>query len=101
MWNKQQQVLKAPVPSPFSDPAAVFAVFFRQPGEGLGGGGAVAVEPIRDSALWCGRGDKKTKRGKRFKGSFGNARPTKGAVARRLRQRWQIPPGEPLPVKLQ
>lgn len=38
----------------------------------------------------CGRGDKKTKRGKRFKGSFGNCREQRGAMTRRLRRSWQL-----------
>lgn len=39
----------------------------------------------------CGRGDKKTKKGKRFKGTFGNCRPKRGTEVRRLRKKWDIP----------
>ncbi|CAD6343759.1 unnamed protein product [Miscanthus lutarioriparius] len=34
---------------------------------------SAAVTPVLD--VYCGRGDKKTKRGKRFNHSYGNARP--------------------------
>ncbi|KAG8364382.1 hypothetical protein BUALT_Bualt19G0123100 [Buddleja alternifolia] len=35
----------------------------------------------------CGRGDKKTKKGKRFKGSYGNARPKKEKQVERIKDR--------------
>ncbi|CAM6084632.1 unnamed protein product [Calypogeia fissa] len=49
----------------------------------------------------CGRGDKRTKKGKRFKGSFGNCRHRKNWDTQRLREKWEIPfgpaPGSLLP----
>ncbi|KAL0907819.1 hypothetical protein M5K25_022258 [Dendrobium thyrsiflorum] len=41
--------------------------------------------------MTCGRGDKKTKRGKRFKGSFGNARPKKEKKIQRIKDRIEVP----------
>ncbi|CAM6090921.1 unnamed protein product [Calypogeia fissa] len=61
-----------------------------------GGGGA-------EGGDWqlCGRGDKRTKKGKRFKGSFGNCRHRKNWDTQRLREKWEIPfgpaPGSLLP----
>ena len=46
----------------------------------------------------CGRGDKKTKKGKRFRGKFGNSRPNREHRIRRIRERWEQPPGTPWPV---
>ena len=46
----------------------------------------------------CGRGDKRSKKGKRFKHSHGKLRPSRGELARRLRVKWEIsgpPPGTP------
>ncbi|CAJ1973028.1 unnamed protein product [Sphenostylis stenocarpa] len=40
--------------------------------------------------LFCGRGDKKTKKGKRFKGSYGNARPKKEKMIERIKDKAQI-----------
>ncbi|GAB4837833.1 hypothetical protein Ancab_027358 [Ancistrocladus abbreviatus] len=39
----------------------------------------------------CGRGDKKTKRGKRFKGSYGNARPNKKKMIQRIKDKVEVP----------
>lgn len=47
----------------------------------------------------CGRGDKRTKKGKRFKGSFGNCRHRKNWNTERLREKWEIPSG-PAPGSL-
>ncbi|KAG0586645.1 hypothetical protein M758_2G066500 [Ceratodon purpureus] len=54
--------------------------------------GAQAMASSGDAvdAVVCGRGDKKTKRGKRFKGSFGNCREQRGTTTRRLRRSWQL-----------
>ncbi|KAJ7517255.1 hypothetical protein O6H91_21G016000 [Diphasiastrum complanatum] len=46
----------------------------------------------------CGRGDKKTKKGKRFKGSFGKRRPDRGNQIRRLKTKWELPTDAPLPL---
>ncbi|KAH9302966.1 hypothetical protein KI387_014549, partial [Taxus chinensis] len=35
----------------------------------------------------CGRGDKKTKKGKRFKGTFGNSRPKKDKQIARIKEK--------------
>ncbi|KAF9684423.1 hypothetical protein SADUNF_Sadunf04G0116800 [Salix dunnii] len=40
----------------------------------------------------CGRGDKKTKKGKRFKGTFGNARPKKEKKIERMKDKVELPP---------
>ncbi|KAB1994554.1 hypothetical protein ES319_D13G106400v1 [Gossypium barbadense] len=39
----------------------------------------------------CGRGDKKTKKGKRFKGSYGNARPKKEKKIERIKDKVEVP----------
>ena len=46
----------------------------------------------------CGRGDKKTKRGKRFKGSFGNARPKMKKKIERIKDRIEVPRSTPWPL---
>ncbi|XP_020598470.1 30S ribosomal protein S31, mitochondrial [Phalaenopsis equestris] len=52
-----------------------------------------------ETGLWtCGRGDKKTKRGKRFKGSFGNARPKKEKKIQRIKDRIEVPRSTPWPL---
>ncbi|GMH23598.1 hypothetical protein Nepgr_025441 [Nepenthes gracilis] len=52
-----------------------------------------ASEPIV-----CGRGDKKTKRGKRFKGSFGNARPKRKEMIQRIKDKVEVPRSTPWPL---
>ncbi|KAI4989185.1 hypothetical protein ZWY2020_036502 [Hordeum vulgare] len=42
-------------------------------------------------AVTCGRGDKKTKRGKRFKGSYGNSRPKRDKKIERIKDRVEYP----------
>ncbi|XP_022747737.1 30S ribosomal protein S31, mitochondrial-like [Durio zibethinus] len=37
--------------------------------------------------ILCGRGEKKTKKGKRFKGSYGNARPKKEKMIERIKDK--------------
>ncbi|PKA66327.1 30S ribosomal protein S31, mitochondrial [Apostasia shenzhenica] len=56
--------------------------------------------PARADAglVTCGRGDKKTKRGKRFKGSFGNARPKKEKKIQRIKDRIEVPRSTPWPL---
>ncbi|EHA8586254.1 30S ribosomal protein S31, mitochondrial [Cocos nucifera] len=46
----------------------------------------------------CGRGDKKTKRGKRFKGSYGNARPKREKEIERIKDRVEVPRSTPWPL---
>uniref|UniRef100_A0A2N9FND4 30S ribosomal protein S31, mitochondrial n=2 Tax=Fagus sylvatica TaxID=28930 RepID=A0A2N9FND4_FAGSY len=57
---------------------------------GRGGGGVVPIV--------CGRGDKKTKKGKRFKGSYGNARPKKEKKIERIKDRVEVPRSTPWPL---
>lgn len=57
-----------------------------------------SADPAPFVPFLCGRGDKKTKRGKRFKGSFGNCRPNREHRIRRIKERWEQPPGTPWPV---
>jgi 30S ribosomal protein S31 len=49
-------------------------------------------------AVTCGRGDKKTKRGKRFKGSFGNSRPKREKKIERIKDRVEVPRSTPWPL---
>ncbi|KAF5727185.1 30S ribosomal protein S31 [Tripterygium wilfordii] len=53
-------------------------------------GGAVPIT--------CGRGDKRTKKGKRFKGSFGNSRPKKEKKIERIKDRVEVPRSTPWPL---
>ncbi|XP_068646154.1 small ribosomal subunit protein bTHXm [Aristolochia californica] len=46
----------------------------------------------------CGRGDKRTKKGKRFKGSYGNARPKKDKKIERIKDRVEVPRSTPWPL---
>ena len=52
--------------------------------------------PADDLTWQCGRGDKRTRRGKIFKESYGNARRTKKRESERLRRKWELPPGTPV-----
>lgn len=46
----------------------------------------------------CGRGDQKTKKGKRFKGSYGNARPKKEKMIERIKDKVEVPRSTPWPL---
>ncbi|XP_061368406.1 small ribosomal subunit protein bTHXm [Gastrolobium bilobum] len=46
----------------------------------------------------CGRGDKKTKKGKRFKGSYGNARPKKEKMIERIKDKVEVSRSTPWPL---
>ncbi|RAL43002.1 unnamed protein product [Cuscuta campestris] len=48
--------------------------------------------------ILCGRGDKKTKKGKRFKGSFGNSRPKKEKKIERIKDKVEVPRSTPWPL---
>lgn len=48
--------------------------------------------------ILCGRGDKKTKKGKRFKGSYGNARPKKEKKIQRIKDKIEVPSSTPWPL---
>lgn len=46
----------------------------------------------------CGRGDGKTKKGKRFKGTYGKARPKKDKMIERFKEKVEVPPSTPWPL---
>uniref|UniRef100_A0A2P2NG41 30S ribosomal protein S31 n=1 Tax=Rhizophora mucronata TaxID=61149 RepID=A0A2P2NG41_RHIMU len=46
----------------------------------------------------CGRGDKRTKKGKRFNRSYGNARPKKEKKIERIKDRVEVPRSTPWPL---
>ncbi|KAL8188750.1 hypothetical protein R6Q57_029770 [Mikania cordata] len=46
----------------------------------------------------CGRGDKRTKKGKIFKGSFGNSRPKKEKKIQRIKDKLELPRSTPWPL---
>ncbi|XP_073029387.1 small ribosomal subunit protein bTHXm [Primulina eburnea] len=48
--------------------------------------------------ILCGRGDKRTKKGKRFKGSYGNARPKKEKKIERIKDKIEVPRSTPWPL---
>lgn len=53
----------------------------------------------KDAVYDCGRGDKRTKKGKIFKHSHGNRRPSRGNRNRLIRDKWEIEgllPGQPM-----
>ncbi|KAK2665448.1 hypothetical protein Ddye_004022 [Dipteronia dyeriana] len=52
---------------------------------------AAMAAAASDAPILCGRGDKKTKRGKRFKGSYGNSRPKKEKMIERLKDKVEVP----------
>ncbi|KAI4367695.1 hypothetical protein MLD38_023402 [Melastoma candidum] len=56
----------------------------------MGGVGGEVIE--------CGRGDKKTKKGKRFKGSYGNVRPKKEKMIERIKDKVEVPRSTPWPL---
>jgi 30S ribosomal protein S31 len=57
-----------------------------------------AASAAEAEAVTCGRGDKKTKRGKRFKGSYGNARPKREKKIERIKDRIEVPRSTPWPL---
>ena len=65
---------------------------------GLGKAAGTGAEAGWGGLLW-GKGDARTLRGKRFRGTFGKARPTKKRVrAERERLPPRLPPPPPFPV---
>ncbi|XP_051146411.1 30S ribosomal protein S31, mitochondrial [Andrographis paniculata] len=48
--------------------------------------------------ILCGRGDKRTKKGKRFKGSYGNCRPKKEKKIERIKDKIEVPRSTPWPL---
>ncbi|XP_009378449.2 30S ribosomal protein S31, mitochondrial-like [Pyrus x bretschneideri] len=59
---------------------------------------AIAKANVLGAPMLCGRGDKKTKKGKRFKGSFGNARPKKEKMIERIKDKVEVPRSTPWPL---
>ncbi|CAA0827685.1 30S ribosomal protein S31- mitochondrial [Striga hermonthica] len=51
-----------------------------------------------EAPILCGRGDKKTKKGKRFKGSYGNCRPKKEQKIERIKDKVEVPRSTPWPL---
>ncbi|KAI3718393.1 hypothetical protein L6452_19262 [Arctium lappa] len=50
------------------------------------------------SPVLCGRGDKRTKKGKIFKGSYGNSRPKKEKKIQRIKDKVEVPRSTPWPL---
>ncbi|CAI0437821.1 unnamed protein product [Linum tenue] len=48
--------------------------------------------------IQCGRGDKKTKKGKIFIGSYGNSRPKKDKKIERIKDKNELPRSTPWPL---
>ncbi|XP_054776479.1 30S ribosomal protein S31, mitochondrial [Prosopis cineraria] len=59
---------------------------------------AAALSHDGAAPILCGRGDKKTKRGKRFKGSYGNSRPKKEKKIERIKDKVEVPRSTPWPL---
>ncbi|OAY37187.1 30S ribosomal protein S31, mitochondrial [Manihot esculenta] len=53
---------------------------------------------VKPAPILCGRGDKRTKRGKRFKGSYGNSRPKKDKKIERIKDKVEVPRSTPWPL---
>ncbi|XVE93735.1 hypothetical protein REPUB_Repub01dG0219700 [Reevesia pubescens] len=51
-----------------------------------------------EAPILCGRGDKKTKKGKIFKGSYGNSRPKKEKKIERIKDKVEAPRSTPWPL---
>lgn len=66
--------------------------------------GASSETPCASSAgvtaapIVCGRGDKKTKKGKRFKGSYGKSRPKREQMIERIKDKVEVPRSTPWPL---
>ncbi|XP_059654063.1 small ribosomal subunit protein bTHXm [Cornus florida] len=61
---------------------------------------AFSTSPSAEAALpiLCGRGDKRSKKGKRFKGSYGNKRPQRDKKIERIKDRVEVPRSTPWPL---
>ncbi|CAN1125419.1 30S ribosomal protein S31, mitochondrial [Linum perenne] len=65
-----------------------------------------SLSPVSSSApgaalgfpMLCGRGDKKTKKGKIFKGTYGNSRPKKEKKIERIKDKNEVPRSTPWPL---
>ncbi|KAL6545981.1 hypothetical protein OROGR_009855 [Orobanche gracilis] len=52
---------------------------------------SISPSMATEAPILCGRGDKKTKRGKRYKGSYGNCRPKKEQKVERIKDKIEVP----------
>ncbi|XP_073128442.1 small ribosomal subunit protein bTHXm [Henckelia pumila] len=59
---------------------------------------SLAAASTASAPILCGRGDKKTKKGKRFKGSYGNSRPKKEKKIERIKDKIEVPRSTPWPL---
>lgn len=59
---------------------------------------STAAPYLAGAPVVCGRGDKKTKRGKRFKGSYGKSRPKKDKMIERIKDKVEVPRSTPWPL---
>ncbi|KAG2298507.1 hypothetical protein Bca52824_034979 [Brassica carinata] len=57
-----------------------------------------SLSPAAASMEVCGRGDSKTKKGKRFKGSYGNSRGKKQKMIERIKDKLEVPRSTPWPL---
>lgn len=57
-----------------------------------------SVSTSTATPILCGRGDKRTKKGKRFKGSYGNSRPKKEKQIERIKDKVEVPRSTPWPL---
>ncbi|XP_059311309.1 small ribosomal subunit protein bTHXm [Lycium ferocissimum] len=57
-----------------------------------------SVTSSSSDAILCGRGDKRTKKGKRFKDSYGNWRPKKEKKIERIKDKVEVPRSTPWPL---
>ncbi|KAL0741495.1 hypothetical protein Bca4012_083008 [Brassica carinata] len=57
-----------------------------------------SLSPAAASMEVCGRGDSKTKKGKRFKGSYGNSRGKKQKMIERIKDKLELPRSTPWPL---
>ncbi|CDO96986.1 unnamed protein product [Coffea canephora] len=59
---------------------------------------SLSSSSMTSSPILCGRGDKRTKKGKIFKGSYGNARPKREKKIERIKDRVEVPRSTPWPL---
>ncbi|XP_018436989.2 30S ribosomal protein S31, mitochondrial [Raphanus sativus] len=57
-----------------------------------------SLSPAAAAMEVCGRGDSKTKKGKRFKGSYGNSRGKKQKMIERIKDKLEVPRSTPWPL---
>ena len=62
--------------------------------------GKQLVSKVEEAAapVLCGRGDKRTKKGKIFKGTYGNSRPKKDKKIQRIKDKLELPRSTPWPL---